>query len=237
MASLAASIAGAERLTCKLSDMEARSLRRSASRSSGSPSRSRRPSPRRTTPWLRQMAQGSLRQEELASIAGEMLFSSLPEGNVAELSVAPVVHEKSSARFVEKVESRAGWPRVRVAWHLAGSPEIASSIASSGIRCDEAHCRVGRYGRGGYVATDAAKANAYVNPSSEGCLRHLFLVLALPEDVVVQGRRGLRPQRTAADLPSHPTEYCFVDPARLHCVCLLTYRWVPTRNRQAQTTM
>jgi len=106
-----------------------------------------------------------------------------------------------------------------------------SAITEEGICCDEARCACGRYGRGGYVALSAAKANAYADSGGAGGKRHLFMVLALPDEDVVQGERGIRPIRTAADLPSHPTEFCFVDAARLHCLCLLTYNWVPTGRR------
>merc|ERR1711879_485457 len=62
------------------------------------------------------------------------------------------------------------------------------------------------------------------------------MVLALPEGDVVKGERSLRPARTAADLPSHPTEYCFVDSSRLLCVYLITFTWVPTGRREKVVT-
>merc|ERR1712187_522245 len=62
--------------------------------------------------------------------------------------------------------------------------------------------------------------------------RNLFLVLTLPDEQLVVGEKGTRPSRTAADLPSHPTELCFVDSNRLYCGCLLKYSWLPTGRRQ-----
>jgi len=112
----------------------------------------------------------------------------------------------------------------------------AAAIETCGIRCDDGHCACGRYGRGGYVATSAAKANAYADSDGAGGWRHLFLVLALPEEDVVKGERGVRPPCTAADLPSHPTEYCFVDEDRLHCVCRMDYQWAPTGRRHKIAT-
>lgn len=205
----------------------------SRARSPTSPGRSRAsriPAPRGHTLW--QMFHGALGEQELLTLVEELLFSSLPRCNVGDLAVAQVGSDGSKERFLRAVQDDGGnWLRVRVAWHLAGSREAAESITVEGIRCEEAHCRVGRYGRGGYVALTAAKANAYADSSVENALRHLFLVLVLPDERVVQGERGVRPTSTAADLPSHPTEYCFVDPSRLHCACLLTYRWVKTSRR------
>merc|ERR1712151_710224 len=113
------------------------------------------------------------------------------------------------------------------------------SILADGIRCDEETCACGRYGKGGYVAVSAIKANAYADASYEGNedpLRRMFLVLALPDRKIVQGVRGERPIRTAADLPSNPTEYCFVDAARLHCTCMISYRWISTGRREKYAT-
>uniref|UniRef100_A0A7S1B191 Uncharacterized protein n=1 Tax=Noctiluca scintillans TaxID=2966 RepID=A0A7S1B191_NOCSC len=200
-------------------------LQRNAASPGRSARSSRTPVPRGHTLW--QLFQASFSEQEVFSFVEELLLASLPRCNVAELVVKQLNCEHSTERFLRAVGDH--WCRVRVAWHLARSSEAARSIVAEGIRCDEAHCKVGRYGRGGYVALSAAKANAYAD-SSVDSLRHLFLVLVLPEGVV-QGERGTRPSSTAADLPSHPTEYCFVDPSRLHCACLLTYRWVKTARR------
>jgi len=186
---------------------------------------------------LRSLLDGTLGDDEAQALAEELLFESLPRENVAELRVELVGAEWSRRRFVQALRADGGrWSRVRVTWHLPGSAQAISAITESGICCDEEHCACGRYGRGGYVALSAAKANAYADSDGEGGTRHLFLVLALPEEETVYGERGLRPSRTAADLPSHPTEYCFVDAARLHCACLLTYRWVATGRREKVTT-
>lgn len=185
---------------------------------------------------MRQLFNGTLSAKEDQALVEDMLFHSLPPENVADLVVRQLRNEKSMQRFMQAFREDGGrWQRVRATWHLAGSMEAVAAILESGICCDEAHCSCGRYGRGGYVASTAAKANAY-GGSEEGELRQLFLVLALPDEEVVRGERGTRPPRTAADLPSHPTEYCFVDSARLHCTCLLTYRWVPTGRREKVTT-
>lgn len=173
-----------------------------------------------------------MKLKELQDVVEELLFESLPQENVAELTIRALRNGRSKDRFLQALrDDGARWSRVRPAWHLAGSVEAVASIAEDGICCDESHCGCGRYGRGGYVALTAAKANAY---ASDG-LRQLFLVLVLPDDAI-QGERGTRPWCTAADLPSHPTEYCFVNPARLHCVCLVSYRWVSTGRREKVTT-
>lgn len=165
-------------------------------------------------------------------VVEDMFFESLPPENVSSLTVRPLRNQQSMDSFLRVLQADGGrWSRVRVTWHLAGGLEAAASIMRGGICCEEAHCSCGRYGKGGYVAVTAAKANAYVGCEGDG-LRHLFLVLSLPEEDVVQGERGTRPVRTAADLPNHPTEFCFVDGTRLHCAALLTYRWVPTERRE-----
>jgi len=165
-------------------------------------------------------------------VVEDMFFESLPPENVSSLTVRPLRNQQSMDSFLRVLQADGGrWSRVRVTWHLAGGLEAAASIMRGGICCEEAHCSCGRYGKGGYVAVTAAKANAYVGCEGDG-LRHLFLVLSLPEEDVVQGERGTRPVRTAADLPNHPTEFCFVDGKRLHCAALLTYRWVPTERRE-----
>lgn len=183
---------------------------------------------------VRSLYYSTLSPEDFQDLVEEMLYDSLPRQNVAELLVRIVRNERSAQRFLQTLKEDGGrWPRVRVAWHLAGSAEAAAAIAENGICCDEGHCMCGRYGHGGYVACTAAKANAY-GDFEEG-VRQLFLVLALPGEVV-DGERGRRPPCTAADLPSHPTEYCFVDSHRLHCVSLVTYRWISTGRREKLTT-
>mmetsp|Transcript_42659 Transcript_42659/g.121617 ORF Transcript_42659/g.121617 Transcript_42659/m.121617 type:complete len:539 (-) Transcript_42659:143-1759(-) len=189
------------------------------------------------TKALRTLLEGRPCTSSLHQLAEELLFESLPRGNVAELAVTPTGNEHSRHRFLGTLRAEEGrWSRVRVAWHLPGTPAAARSIAERGICCDGEHCSRGRYGRGGYVALSAAKANAYAGLRGEGDTRCLFLVLALPEADTVRGERGVRPARTASDLPSNPTEYCFVDPSRLHCACLITYRWVPTGRRDKVAT-
>lgn len=182
---------------------------------------------------IRHLYYGTLSPDESQDLVEEMLFDSLPRQNVAEVEVKKLRNDRSSQMFLRALRDDGGrWPRVRVTWHLAGGSEAATAIMENGICCDEDHCVCGRYGHGGYVASTAAKANAY----SDSCdRRYLFLVLAIPGEVV-EGERGSRPATTAADLPSHPTEYCFVDSSRLHCVSLVTYRWIPTGRREKLTS-
>lgn len=188
------------------------------------PSRSVSPISHSTSHTARHLFQGN------CELVEDLLYESLPPENIAELTVRPLRNEGSMQRFLHVLHLDGGrWSRVRITWHLAGGVEAAKSIMEVGICCDEAHCSTGRYGRGGYVALTAAKANAYAAGED---LRRLFVVLSLPEDGVLQGERGTRPSRTAADLPRHPTEFCFVDTSRLHCVCLVTYRWVSTERRE-----
>lgn len=166
-----------------------------------------------------------------------LFLRSMPRENVADLTVTQLDDQQSKQRFLRCVDDNGNrWSRVRATWHFPGDVEAVSAIAANGICCDEEHCACGRYGRGGYVALSAAKANAYADSDGEGGVRRMFLVLALPDHDVAQGKRGTRPRCTAADSRTYPTEYCFVDPARLHCVCLLTYRWVPTGRREKITT-
>jgi len=171
------------------------------------------------------------------NVAEELLCHDLPSENVQALSITILQDQKSRNAFRTKLQDDGGKiSRVRIAWHLAGGAAAAAAIETCGIRCDDGHCACGRYGRGGYVATSAAKANAYADSDGAGGWRHLFLVLALPEEDVVKGERGVRPLCTAADLPSHPTEYCFVDEDRLHCVCRMDYQWAPTGRRPKVAT-
>lgn len=216
-------------------------LRTTGASRSGQPSPTRQQaSPYRkqaqpSTAAIRQLFYQILPQDELKSLALEVLFDSLLQENVTDVTAVMLGDERSRQRFLQGLRDGSRWSRVRVAWHLAGSVEAAAAIATSGICCDEEHCACGRYGRGGYVALSAAKANAYGSADGDG-LRQLFMVLAHPDEHVVQGERGKRPHCTSADLPSHPTEYCFVDPDRLHCVCLFSYRWVSTGRRGKEKT-
>lgn len=182
---------------------------------------------------IKSLLGGRMKLHEVQEVVTDLLMEDLPNDNVADLQVLPLENDRSKEQFLETLYSEGGrYSRIRVTWHLACSAQAASAITREGIRCDEEHCACGRYGRGGYVALSAAKANAYADSAREGGQRALFLVLALPDEDVVVGERGTRPLRTAADLPSCPTEYCFVDGARLHCLCLLRYSWIPTGRRE-----
>eukprot|EP00927_Polykrikos_kofoidii_P071740 TRINITY_DN67970_c0_g1_i1.p1 TRINITY_DN67970_c0_g1~~TRINITY_DN67970_c0_g1_i1.p1 ORF type:complete len:825 (-),score=96.07 TRINITY_DN67970_c0_g1_i1:230-2704(-) len=182
---------------------------------------------------LKTLLCGHTKPNEVREIVTELLMEDLPAHNISRLQVTPLENERSKESFLKTLSADGGrWSRVRVTWHLASSVQAALAISREGIRCEEEHCMCGRYGRGGYVACSAAKANAYADSSGEGGQRALFLVLALPDEDVVLGERGSRPPRTAADHPSHPTEYCFVDATRLFCACLLSYSWVPTGRRE-----
>lgn len=166
-----------------------------------------------------------------------LLLESLPQENVQDMRLRFLFDEHSRTRLQEVLHEEGGdLCRVKFAWHLAGSQEAAKSIETEGIRCDDGHCACGRYGRGGYVATSAAKAHAYADSEGQGGDRYIFLLMVLPEEDVLKGERGTRPSRTAADLPSFPTEYCFVDQSRIHCVCRIDYNWVPTGRRAKKTT-
>eukprot|EP00928_Gymnodinium_smaydae_P029892 TRINITY_DN22386_c0_g1_i1.p1 TRINITY_DN22386_c0_g1~~TRINITY_DN22386_c0_g1_i1.p1 ORF type:complete len:783 (+),score=109.83 TRINITY_DN22386_c0_g1_i1:97-2349(+) len=195
-------------------------------------------SPSSVAPTLRRLCAGRLSDDEEFTLAEELFFESMPRENVDALQVRSVGQEHLRQRFLETVraDGRSGWPRVRVAWHLPGTMGASQAIMENGICCDEEHCACGRYGRGGYVALSAAKANAYADSAGEGGARQLFMVLALPDADVVLGERGVRPAKTAADLPANPTEFCFVDAARLYCVFLLSYVWVPTGRREKVAT-
>lgn len=165
-------------------------------------------------------------------LAEELLYESLPRDNISKLKITFIQNEESQKRFLSVLRAEGGMlSRVRPVWHLTGRAEAADAIEAQGISCAEENCMCGRYGDGGYVATSAAKANAYVDAEGTSKRRHLFLVLALPEKDLICGERGKRATRTAADNPKHPTEYCFVDQTRLHCVCRLDYSWIATGQR------
>eukprot|EP00927_Polykrikos_kofoidii_P053614 TRINITY_DN48207_c0_g1_i1.p1 TRINITY_DN48207_c0_g1~~TRINITY_DN48207_c0_g1_i1.p1 ORF type:complete len:748 (+),score=83.34 TRINITY_DN48207_c0_g1_i1:62-2305(+) len=206
-------------------------------RRSGSPGspRSNSPSPgfsRIPVRTLKNMLLGHATHEEVKDLATGLFFEELPPENVADLKVAPLDNEQSREDFLDTLFAEGGrWSRVRTTWHLTSSVQAAGAIAREGICCDADHCACGRYGRGGYVACSAAKANAYADSTGESGRRALLLVLALPDEDFIVGERGSRPPRTAADHHSHPTEFCFVDSTRLHCACLLSYSWVPTGRR------
>lgn len=171
-------------------------------------------------------------QETVHMIAERLLFDSLPRENMKRVKATLLNNPRSLDRFVRLLRREGvDASHVRFCWHLTGSAAAADAIQAGGIRCDGDQCLRGRYGPGGYVATCAAKANGYACSEGVGGERHLFLVLALPGDRVVRGTRGVRPPCTAADLPSHPTEFCFVDSARLHCACRFDYVWAPTGRR------
>mmetsp|Transcript_47559 Transcript_47559/g.152810 ORF Transcript_47559/g.152810 Transcript_47559/m.152810 type:complete len:527 (+) Transcript_47559:91-1671(+) len=187
---------------------------------------------------LMQLLLDPLRDPQTVRMVVEsLLFDSMPRENVQYLRTTALHNLRSRSAFLLRLREEGGdVARVRFGWHLAGSQAAAEAMAAGGIRCEEGHCACGRYGLGGYIATCATKANAYAD--SEGCggERQLFLVLALPGSRIVRGERGTRPPCTAADSPSHPTEYCFVDGTRLHLVCRLDYQWVPTGRRLKTTT-
>jgi hypothetical protein len=185
---------------------------------------------------MRRLWNGEL-DDEQAVIEG-LLYASLPHENIADLEVQRLDNDPMRQRFRQSVRDDGDrWSRVRATWHFPGGQAATEAIIAGGISCKEEHCSCGRYGQGGYVAVSAAKANAYANSAGEGGPRCLFLMLALPEENVVKGERGIRPERTAVDLISHPTEYCFVDSDRLYAAYLVKYRWVPTGRRQKVTTV
>jgi len=172
-------------------------------------------------------------ESQFQQLIEDLLFESLPRENVCNLTIKRLQHPSAKQRFRQTVwEDGNKWSRVQATWHLAGNQEAAEAIAMEGIRCDEANCACGRYGLGGYVALSATKANAYADVQHD--VRHLFCVLALPDQHLEQGRRGVRPTCTAADLPGHPTELCFVDESRLYCAALVTYQWASTGRRSPQ---
>jgi len=196
-------------------------------------SRPRSPSLGRRPPLLKKLFGGELGGDAARELVESLFFESMPRDNVAGLRVEQLQDEALKRRFLLATAGEGSrWSRARVSWHLPGGPEAAAAIVESGICCDGDRCACGRYGRGGYVALTAAKANAYSGQDGEDGCRQLFMVLAVPDEEVVQGEHGVRPPRTAADNPGYPTEFCFVDAGRLHCVCLLTYRWVPTGRRE-----
>lgn len=208
-----------------------------------SPPRLERSPPRleRSSQAVRELAQVFLNPGSdsamLRLAAQELLFESMPYDNVQNLKITPLSNARSWHAFQSKLTAEGGKvSRMRFTWHLAGSAAAASGIQAEGIRCSGEHCFCGRYGKGGYVATSAAKANAYADSGCEGGERHLFLVLAIPEREVRTGERGVRPQGTVADCAKYPTEYCFIDEARLHCVCRIDYQWVPTGRRTKVAT-
>merc|ERR1712064_114673 len=87
-----------------------------------------------------------LPQDELKSLALEVLFDSLLQENVTDVTAVMLGDERSRQRFLQGLRDGSRWSRVRVAWHLAGSVEAAAAIATSGICCDEEHCACGRGG-------------------------------------------------------------------------------------------
>jgi len=183
------------------------------------------------------MLHNSLPENELQEMVESLFFETIPRKNVESLEILPLRNERLRCRLLQTVQRDGGvWSRLRIAWHLPGGVNAAEAILHHGIQCDEEHCACGRYGLGGYVALSAAKANAYADSDGAGGCRQLFMVVALPEADIVKGERGIRPARTAADLPSHPTDLCFVDSARLYCTCLLRYNWVPTGRREKIAT-
>mmetsp|Transcript_16326 Transcript_16326/g.57018 ORF Transcript_16326/g.57018 Transcript_16326/m.57018 type:complete len:593 (+) Transcript_16326:56-1834(+) len=179
----------------------------------------------------------ALAPEALCFSAESLLLAGLPPENIQDLRSSVIGDAGLKGNFLAKYQEEGAEPfRISIAWHLAGSAEAADAIEAGGICCDDGHCACGRYGRGGYVATTVAKANAYADSDGFGGDRHMFLVLILPDDTLIRGERGSRPSGTAVDLPSHPTEYCFVDPDRLYCLCRLDYNWVPTGRRPKVNT-
>lgn len=172
--------------------------------------------------------------EEVRRTIEGLFFETLPRDNVHNMRISLLgEHAGSQQRFLRLLQADGGcWSRVRVGWHSTTSAEAAVGIEAEGIRCAKGQCSSGRYGLGGYVALTAAKANAYGTDSvGESIERHVFVVLALPDEDLVPGVRGQRPRCTAADSLDHPTELCFVEEARLHCVAHIRYSWLPTRRR------
>lgn len=170
--------------------------------------------------------------EAACLLAERMIYDSLPPDNVQGLRTKALHNPVSLVNFRTLVQQEGGnQTRIRCTWHLAGSEAAALSIEATGICCDDGHCSCGRYGGGGYVTESITKANAYKDSDGNGGDRTVFLVLTFPEEELIRGVKGTRPPSTAVDLPSHPTEYCFVDAARLHCVCRCDYRWLPTGRR------
>lgn len=185
----------------------------------------RRVSPPLSKALPQELLLGDLGPEEVCRVAEGWLFESLPPDCVVDLEVEPLRNDASKARFLRTLQDDgAQWSQVQVAWYVAGSQEGADGIIAEGIRCDHEHGSCGPCGHGGNVALTPAEAGG----AGSAGVRRLFLVLALPERDVVQGQRGVRPPRTAVDNPKGPAQYCFADASRLHCACLLKFRWAPT---------
>jgi len=99
--------------------------------------------------------------------------------------------------------------------------ESVEQILREGL--DPSTCSTGAYGKGAYVGTHAGVAHQYADPDASG-LRHMCIILVIVSDRFVKGRQGVMPPKTAVDRLVNPTQYCFVDDARLYISHLLTYR-------------
>lgn len=161
---------------------------------SASPTEGRRPPesglPSALRAWLACPTDGAIAQNDsvVRQAVEDLFFVSLPRENVRDLQISMLTGNTLSwLAFNEVLQAEdRRMSRVKIAWHLTKDAESAAAIEVEGINCDEGHCSCGRYGRGGYVALSAAKANAY-GWDGEEAERHLFAVLALPDLQLVRG--------------------------------------------------
>lgn len=152
------------------------------------------------------------------SAVEKAFFDSMPRRLVEIEAVEAVVNVKLLQEFLCRVVEEES--SVEATFH-GTRPEYVESIMQEGLLTD--CCSTSNYGLGAYVGTHAGIAHLYTDPDVTG-RRFMGVVLVVVGRTVVKGKRGRRHQTTSMDNLVNPTQYCFVDKARLLLSHMITYR-------------
>lgn len=158
------------------------------------------------------------KDKESLNVIEELFFDSMPKEFVLIETVEQVINPRLLRRFLKCVQAEPG--SVEATFH--GTPaKFAECILRDGLLKDLN--TTAAYGRGAYVGAHAGVAHQYADPDANG-LRCMCVVLASTGKQIRKGEMGKEQRVTAVDRLVNPTQYCFVDEARLLVSHLITYR-------------
>jgi len=160
---------------------------------------------------------GGLEHDDSSAIVERIFFDSMPDRCVVISSIEEVVRPVLLKRFLKQMA--ASQSSIEVTFHGTRKEHVADILERGLV---PSLCTTGAYGRGAYVGTHAGVAHQYADPDACG-QRHMCVVLAVVGNQLVKGHEGEQATVTAADQVQNPTQYCFVDGARLFVSHVINY--------------